>query len=69
LTCVLRATSGTNWLDFDDVNQGGPAGLIFSADIRYVPSTVATPEPSSCSCSAPASSASGLCYGVVSGGC
>ena len=38
--------TGTNWLYFDAVNQGAPAGLIFSADITTVPST-ATPEPSS----------------------
>jgi len=40
--------SGTNWLYFDAVNQGGPAGLIFSATITYEPTTAtATPEPSS----------------------
>jgi YVTN family beta-propeller protein/probable HAF family extracellular repeat protein len=27
--------SGTNWIYFDAVNQGGPAGLIFSAVINY----------------------------------
>jgi hypothetical protein len=38
--------SGTNWLYFDGVNQGGPAGLIFSANIDYTTSTSAVPEPS-----------------------
>jgi hypothetical protein len=38
--------SGTNWLYFDAVNLGGPAGLIFSANIDTVPSS-AVPEPSS----------------------
>jgi len=38
--------TGTNWLYVDAVNQGGPAGLIFSADINAAPAT-ATPEPSS----------------------
>jgi len=37
--------SGTNWLYIDAVNQGGPAGLIFSADIETSSSVV--PEPSS----------------------
>ncbi|HLJ13641.1 MAG TPA: PEP-CTERM sorting domain-containing protein [Bryobacteraceae bacterium] len=38
--------SGTNWLYFDAVNQGAPAGLIFSANITT--GTVgAVPEPSS----------------------
>jgi hypothetical protein len=36
---------GTNWLYFDAVNVGGPAGLIFSANIAT--STAATPEPAS----------------------
>ncbi len=39
--------SGTNWLYIDAVNLGGPAGLIFSANVDYVPSTTTTPEPSS----------------------
>jgi hypothetical protein len=38
--------SGTNWLYFDAVNQGGPAGLIFSANIT-TEATTATPEPPS----------------------
>ncbi len=38
--------SGTNWLYFDGVNQGGPAGLIFSATITYTP-TSSVPDPSS----------------------
>jgi hypothetical protein len=36
---------GENWLYLDAVNEGGPAGLIFSANIDYTP--VAAPEPSS----------------------
>jgi hypothetical protein len=41
--------TGTNWLYFDAVNLGGPAGLIFSADISTVTAgaTIVTPEPSS----------------------
>ena len=40
--------TGTNWLYFDAVNQGGPAGLIFSANINTAsPGTV--PEPASLS--------------------
>jgi PEP-CTERM motif len=40
--------SGTNTLFFDDVNLGGPAGLIFSANITFTPSgPTTTPEPSS----------------------
>jgi hypothetical protein len=35
---------GTNWLYIDGVNLGGPAGLIFSADIS---TTNSVPEPSS----------------------
>jgi hypothetical protein len=39
--------SGTNWLFFDAVNQGGPAGLIFSANISTGSSTSSVvPEPS-----------------------
>lgn len=37
--------SGTNWLYFDAVNQGGPGGLIFSATIT-TSSSSAVPEPS-----------------------
>jgi hypothetical protein len=37
---------GTNWLYIDGVNLGGPAGLIFSADISTVNSS-SVPEPSS----------------------
>lgn len=36
---------GTNTLYFDAVNLGAPAGLIFSADITYTPTSV-VPEPS-----------------------
>lgn len=38
--------TGTNWLYFDAVNLGAPAGLIFSANITTV-TTAVTPEPSS----------------------
>jgi hypothetical protein len=39
--------SGTNWIYFDAVNLGGPAGLIFSATINYSTSgmTVYTSDP------------------------
>ena len=39
-------TSGTNWIYFDAVNLTAPSGLIFSADLTYTPSVIATPEPS-----------------------
>jgi hypothetical protein len=40
--------AGTNWLYFDAVNLGAPAGLIFSANITTSPSSpVTTPEPAS----------------------
>jgi hypothetical protein len=40
--------SGSNTLYFDAVNLGGPAGLLFSADITFTPSgPTTTPEPSS----------------------
>lgn len=40
--------SGTNTIYFDAVNLGGPAGLLFSANITFTPSgPTTTPEPSS----------------------
>jgi hypothetical protein len=54
-------SQGTNWLYIDGVNLGGPAGLIFSADI----STVAPPllNLTASGCLGRACSQSGRCRG------
>jgi hypothetical protein len=40
-------TTGTNWIYFDAVNVGGPAGFIFSATITTQDVVTAAPEPTS----------------------
>jgi|HubBroStandDraft_4_1064222.scaffolds.fasta_scaffold01045_4 hypothetical protein len=50
--------SGTNWLYLDQVNEGSIAGVIFSADVTFVPSTGTVPVPE-------ASSLSLLCTGLL----